>query len=210
MGSAGAVERPSPSTAKIPVMVATVIDAEYRALDAGAAAFLLKPVVRDQLFATLRQISQHLAPGETAGIEPFVPGDGRAPSILLAEDNEANIQTFTAYLSAKGFNVDVARNGLDAISHTKTEKPDLVIMDIQMPHMSGLEAIEHIRNDTDPAVRDVPIVAVTALAMPGDREICLEAGANDYLSKPVSLKRLVEAVQKHLRPAARNGDPVEK
>ena len=71
-------------------------------------------------------------------------------------------------------------------------------MDIQMPQMSGLEAIRKIREDEDTAVSQIPIIAVTALAMPGDREACLEAGADAYLSKPISLRRLVDTIQTQL------------
>jgi CheY-like chemotaxis protein len=125
------------------------------------------------------------------------------PLILLAEDHEANINTFSSYLIAKGFDLILARNGLEAVARAKADKPDLILMDIQMPHMSGLEAIRKIREDADTAVSQIPIVAVTALAMPGDKEACLEAGANGYLSKPISLRRLVDTIQSQLTFAER-------
>ena len=116
--------------------------------------------------------------------------------ILLAEDNEDGISTVSDYLLAKGHRVIVARNGEEAIQRVKEEKPDLILMDIQMPGMDGLEATRNIRADSD--LMDIPIIALTALAMPGDRERCLEAGANDYISKPVSLRGLVEAIEVQL------------
>jgi CheY-like chemotaxis protein len=91
------------------------------------------------------------------------------------------------------------------VARARADKPDLILMDIQMPQMNGLEAMRKIREDEDTAVAQVPIIAVTALAMPGDKEACLEAGANGYLSKPVSLRRLVETIQTHL-----NGAPQKK
>ena len=118
------------------------------------------------------------------------------PRILLAEDNETNVTTFTQYLTAKGFEIIVAGNGREAIEQAIKEKPDLILMDIQMPQVNGLEAIKVIRAEA--TVKDIPIIAVTALAMPGDLEKCLEAGANDYLSKPVSLKGLLERIQEQL------------
>ncbi len=119
-----------------------------------------------------------------------------APLILLAEDNEANIATMTGYLEAKGYRIVVAKNGRQAIALAQAETPDLILMDIQMPEMDGLEAMQQIRHNPDLA--DIPIIALTALAMTGDRERCLAAGANDYLSKPIRLKHLVTKIQEIL------------
>ncbi|WRH67787.1 MAG: ATP-binding protein [Planktothrix sp. GU0601_MAG3] len=111
-----------------------------------------------------------------------------SPLILLAEDNEANIVTFSSYLEAKGYRILLANDGQQAIDLAKAEHPDLILMDIQMPVMDGLEAIKLIR--LDPNLADIPIIALTALAMAGDRERCLAAGANEYLAKPVKLRQL--------------------
>jgi signal transduction histidine kinase/CheY-like chemotaxis protein len=113
--------------------------------------------------------------------------------ILLAEDNQNNIDMISSYLLSKGYRITVARNGREVLERARGERPDLILMDIQMPGMDGLEATRRIRADADLAT--IPIVALTALAMPGDRERSLAAGANDYLSKPVSLKKLVEAIE---------------
>ncbi|NEQ99035.1 MAG: PAS domain S-box protein [Cyanothece sp. SIO2G6] len=119
-----------------------------------------------------------------------------SPLILLAEDNEANISTISSYLKARGYQVVLAGNGEEAIALTQEHHPDLILMDIQMPQMDGLEAIQHIR--TLPDVQTIPIVALTALAMETDRDRCLAAGANDYISKPVKLKQLVSMIQQGL------------
>jgi len=118
------------------------------------------------------------------------------PTILLAEGNEANITMLSEYLRIKGCYVVVARNGGEAIAQAHKVCPDLIVMDIRMPGMDGLEATRRIRADTDLA--DIPIIALTALAMPGDRERCLAAGANDYLSKPVRLQDLIATIAAHL------------
>jgi signal transduction histidine kinase len=118
--------------------------------------------------------------------------------ILLAEDNEANISSMSSFLKAKGYQTILARNGLEALNIAQSELPDLILMDIQMPKMDGLEAIRHIRER--PQLRDIPIVAITALAMNGDREKCLNAGATDYLTKPVKLKQLSTTIQQYLIP----------
>jgi CheY-like chemotaxis protein len=118
--------------------------------------------------------------------------------ILLAEDNEENVNLFVAYLSLKGYRLVVANNGQMAIDLANQTRPDVILMDIQMPGMDGLEAIQRIRQQ--PEFADTPIIALTALAMSGDRERCLAAGANDYLSKPVKLQQLVKQINDYLNP----------
>jgi CheY-like chemotaxis protein len=119
-----------------------------------------------------------------------------APLILLAEDNEANIQTFSSYLTAINYRVIIARNGLEAIAQAKEHLPDIILMDIQMPTMDGLEATKQIR--LDPNLVNIPIIALTALAMEGDREKCLAVGANEYLAKPIKLRQLNSTIQQML------------
>lgn len=118
------------------------------------------------------------------------------PLILLAEDNEINVTTMSSYLQAKGYRLIVATNGREAVDLAISEQPDLILMDIQMPDMDGIEAMQKIRLNNELAT--VPIIALTALAMPEDRKRCLDAGANDYLTKPVKLKHLVTTMQQLL------------
>jgi len=122
------------------------------------------------------------------------PGRGK---ILLAEDNLANILTIGDYLESRGYQVVVAQDGLEAIQKAEEIKPDIILMDIQMPVLDGLETIRLLR--ADPRFASTPIIALTALAMPGDRERCLETGANEYMSKPASLKELVKVIAKFLK-----------
>jgi CheY-like chemotaxis protein len=116
-----------------------------------------------------------------------------SPLILLAEDNEANISMLLSYLTAKNYQTPLAYNGQEAIDLAKSHHPDLILMDIQMPGMDGLEAIRQIRMDTQ--LHAIPIIALTALAMEGDRQRCLDAGATEYLAKPVRLKALSQLMQ---------------
>jgi PAS domain S-box-containing protein len=120
--------------------------------------------------------------------------EGKYPLILLAEDNQDNIDTVSSYLERCNYRLIFARNGYEAISilegclNTPADLPDLILMDIQMPGMDGLETMQRIRQN--PQLADLPIIALTALAMTGDREKCLAAGANEYIPKPVKLKQL--------------------
>jgi len=116
----------------------------------------------------------------------------RQPQVLLAEDNQANIETYSNYLINFGYQVIVATNGLEAISLAKQHQPDLILMDIQMPEMDGLEATRQIR--AIPELSHTPLIALTALVMPGDREKCIEVGANEYIAKPVRLRHLVNRI----------------
>lgn len=112
--------------------------------------------------------------------------------VLLAEDNESNMTLIKDYLENYGYEVITAHDGKSAISRTKETQPDLILMDIQMPEMNGYETTRLLR--ADPRFSTLPIIALTAFAMPGDRERAIEAGMNEYMSKPVNLKRLVELI----------------
>jgi CheY-like chemotaxis protein len=143
-------------------------------------------------------VSKEDSPDKTAGRDVPARGGagGRAVKVLLAEDNATNINTLSTYLTAKGYAVVIAIDGGEAVRRAKEDQPDIILMDVQMPVVDGLQAIQLIR--AEPSLASVPIIALTALAMPGDRERCMEMGANGYMSKPVSLKRLVEAIEAHL------------
>ncbi|MBD2184265.1 PAS domain S-box protein [Planktothrix sp. FACHB-1375] len=125
------------------------------------------------------------------------PEQEASPLILLAEDNEVNINTIASYLTVKGYRLLIAKNGLEAIELAESEKPELILMDIQMPEMDGLEATQKIRRN--PNLADIPIVALTALAMDSDRDRCFAAGVDEYLTKPVKLKQLVTTIQRFLK-----------
>ncbi len=170
----------------IPVVVVSVVDEPRKSYALGAVAHFTKPISRAQLAEFFqRDAAKVLRPAGALGLGPV---------ILLAEDNEANVQTVGGYLSDKGFAMSYAKNGIEAVQLARELFPELILMDIQMPVMDGLTAIREIRADARLAT--VPIIALTALAMPGDRERCIAAGATDYMSKPVSLKALTELVER--------------
>ncbi|MGB1252984.1 MAG: ATP-binding protein, partial [Candidatus Promineifilaceae bacterium] len=125
-----------------------------------------------------------------------VPLPERRTEILLVEDNEWGVATFQDYLEFKGFEVFVARNGREALDYVDASTPDLILMDVQMPIMDGLECTRRLRDRNNTA--ETPIIALTGLAMDYDRDLCLMAGANEYMAKPVELEQLVSQIQKHL------------
>jgi two-component system cell cycle response regulator DivK len=112
--------------------------------------------------------------------------------ILVVEDNELNLKLFCDLLRAHGYQTEPVRDGREAIDRARDFAPDLIIMDIQMPHISGLELIEQMK--ADDTLKVIPIMAVTAYAAKGDEERIREAGAEGYVSKPISVIRFVEAV----------------
>ncbi len=120
----------------------------------------------------------------------------RTPLILVVDDDEKNRLLIKAFLKAKKYRVETAPDGLTAIALASELQPDLILMDIQMPGMDGIEATNRIKQS--PSTCDIPIIAVTALAMVGDREMCLDSGAEDYVSKPVKMHELLARVSRSL------------
>ena len=126
---------------------------------------------------------------------------GVGQKILVVEDNELNLKLFCDLLRAHGYEAEPVRDGRDAVARAREFAPDLVVMDIQMPHVSGLELIEQMKRDE--GLRRTPIMAVTAYAARGDEERIRDAGAEGYVSKPISVVRFVEAVAGLLDAAAK-------
>jgi len=117
-------------------------------------------------------------------------------TILLVEDTDSVVLMLRDYLELSGYKVEVARDGLEGVSKSIALRPDLILMDVQMPGLDGLEATRRIRKES--GLKSTPIIALTALAMPSDRERCYEAGMNDYFSKPINLRELVKTMERHL------------
>jgi CheY-like chemotaxis protein len=117
-------------------------------------------------------------------------------TILLVEDNESTAMAIQDYLSSRGCTVLKARSGIDALQIALAVRPDIILMDIQMPDMDGIETTRRLR--TYPHMQSVVIIALTALAMREDRERCMTAGMNDYMAKPVEFRKLAQLLEQHL------------
>jgi signal transduction histidine kinase/CheY-like chemotaxis protein len=144
----------------------------------------------------IQQTDASLTTEQTGKVLLFPEDSPRHGIVLLAEDNAASIMTIGEYLQTHGYTIVNAHDGLEAIQKAEESNPDIILMDIQMPVMDGLEAMRRLREN--PRFQFMPIIALTAIAMPGDRERCLEAGANEYMSKPVSLKKLRHIINEML------------
>ena len=130
---------------------------------------------------------------QTLSIDLPNPPEKSSSLLLLAEDNQANIDTVYDYLTSYNYQLIIAKNGREAVEMSKQHQPNLILMDIQMPEMDGLEAIRQIR--TNPSLTQIPIIAVTALAMAEDVAKCREVGANELMTKPLKLKKLLGMIQ---------------
>ena len=173
-----------------------------RLKEVGFSAYLTKPVRQSDLFATLASVLGHDAPQEKHAIvtqHSIMRKRSDAGRILLAEDNPVNQRVALALLKKLGLKADAVPNGREALKALETIPYALVLMDCQMPVMDGFEATTRIRDPLS-TVRNhvIPIIAMTARAMQGDREECLAAGMNDYLSKPVNPQALAEVLDRWL------------
>ncbi len=119
-----------------------------------------------------------------------------AKTVLVVEDNELNMKLFHDLLEANGYNIVQTRSGLEAIDLAREHHPDLILMDIQLPEVSGLEVTKWIKEDDD--LRAIPVIAVTAFAMKGDEERIRQGGCEAYLSKPISVTKFLDTVKTYI------------
>src|SRR3974377_2160933 len=131
-----------------------------------------------------------------AGRRPEAP---RMPTVLIVEDNELNMKLFHDLLDSHGYRTLQTRSGLDALQLARTHRPNLILMDIQLPEVSGLEVTKWLKDDEE--LRDIPVIAVTAFAMKGDEERIKQGGCEAYISKPISIGTFLETVRCYLGEA---------
>ncbi|MBF0477296.1 MAG: response regulator, partial [Deltaproteobacteria bacterium] len=184
----------------------------------GFGAYLTKPVRQSQLLNCVMTVLGGKAPAETSPqriITRHTVAENlkRKIRILLAEDNITNQKVAIRYIEKMGYRVDAVANGKEAVETLKTIPYDLVLMDVQMPELDGYEATKMIRNNDVPVLdHQIPIIAMTANAMKGDREKCLEAGMDDYVSKPIMPADLAQVIDRWIsaEPAVEDKQTVEK
>jgi CheY-like chemotaxis protein len=169
-----------------------------RCRELGLAGYLTKPVGEAELLeAVLRVLGSQRTMAKPALVTRHsMREEGRALRILLAEDNLVNQKLASCLLEKRGHIVVTAADGRQALERLETESFDLVLMDVQMPEMDGFEATDAIRKKEGATGRHLPIVAMTAHAMRGDRERCLAAGMDGYVSKPIIAEELLRVVEK--------------
>ncbi len=139
--------------------------------------------------ATARARSQEESP-------PSSPSPAHPKTILVVEDNELNMKLFHDLLEAHGYNILQTRDGMEALKLARQHRPDLILMDIQLPEVSGLEVTKWIKEDDE--LKAIPIIAVTAFAMKGDEEKIREGGCEAYIAKPISVTSFLKTVQQFL------------
>ncbi len=178
----------------------------------GIAAYLLKPIKQSELFDAMVLALGITAPEEEDWRPDEAKGAGHVEplQVLLAEDSLVNQKLAVGLLQRQGHTVTVANDGREAVAAWESQDFDLILMDVQMPEIDGLEATATIRNKEKHTDRRIPIVAMTAHAMKGDRERCLAAGMDEYISKPIRVKRLLETIEIALGRSAMPDAPVEE
>lgn len=125
-----------------------------------------------------------------------LPAGNQAKRVLIVEDNELNMKLFHDLLEAYGYSTLQTRSGMEAMELVRAHRPDLVLMDIQLPEVSGLDVTRWIKQDEE--LKSIPVIAVTAFAMKGDEEKIRQGGCEDYIAKPISVAKFLEVVKRYL------------
>jgi two-component system cell cycle response regulator DivK len=131
-----------------------------------------------------------LSPGES---------DSMRKTVMIVEDNELNMKLFHDLLESRGYAIIQTRNGMEALGLAREHRPDLILMDIQLPEVSGLVVTKWLKEDDD--LQAIPVIAVTAFAMKGDEERILQGGCEGYISKPISVPHFLETIARYIGPA---------
>jgi PAS domain S-box-containing protein len=173
-----------------------------RCEELGISAYLLKPIKQSELLEAIELALGITVPKVKSLATAAQPKYVGNLHILLAEDSLVNQKVAVALLEGQGHKVTVVNNGREAIAALQTEKFDMVLMDVQMPEMDGLEATEKIRVREQPTGTHIPIIAMTAHALKGDRERCLAAGMDGYISKPIHVTELFNVIDGLFAPSA--------
>jgi PAS domain S-box-containing protein len=209
------VERALPIGSAVMLLTSGLqMDDIRRCGEVGIAGFVMKPIKQSELFDAIvfALDSEHDHASPVQVLSPACCQNSSGLRILLAEDSLVNQKVALRFLAKRGHQVTVAGNGREALAKFNPDAFDIVLMDVQMPEMDGFEATAAIRAQEAAEGRHVPVIAMTAHAMKGDRERCLAAGMDDYVSKPVRPHELFAAIEAQVRCTARvelasNGQP---
>jgi CheY-like chemotaxis protein len=186
-------------TSHIPIVVTSVEEDRERASRLGAAGYLVKLFTQSDLYNAIARLQRTSVTSPLQESFDTLQLETSLETVMLVDDNEINTLVLEDFLRSKRFQVVTSRSGLDFLSRVEEIQPDVVLMDIQMPGIDGLETTRRLRSHPDVRLAAIPVIAITALAMPGDRERCLAAGANEYLSKPLRLEELRTNIQKYIK-----------
>jgi two-component system, sensor histidine kinase and response regulator len=193
--------REEPLTRNINVLVLTSMGrrSELNQLsDLGISGYMIKPIRQSQLLDTIAAVLSNRKRHSSRDHSEFIHANASKSQnklhILVAEDNEINQKMAKALITRQGHEVTIAPNGKEAVEAARAGGYDLILMDVQMPEMDGLEASRKIR-EMEESGSHIPIIALTAHAMQGDRQDCLDAGMDDYLSKPLDPRKVFQAIE---------------
>ncbi|MGQ9608791.1 MAG: PAS domain S-box protein [bacterium] len=196
-----------PSISDVKVIMLTSMGRQgdlSRAKELGAEMYLVKPVRRSEIFNMLIKLfnienQNGLSDGKfKVTLDKNI--ENVSAKVLLVEDNPVNQRLAVKLLEKHGFNVSIANNGIEVLDIIKKEKFDIILMDVQMPKMDGFVTTTEIRRMEENTYEHIPIIAMTAHALKGDREKCLSMGMDDYISKPIKSSELLETIKKWLKP----------
>jgi CheY-like chemotaxis protein len=197
--------RRNPAFESVVIMMLTSsdqVESAARCRQMGVETYLIKPISSSDLLGSIRNaIGMHTPPGMATPPAAGVSASSLSLRILLAEDNLVNQRVAMTMLARMGHRTTLATNGLEALEQWRQNDFDLILMDVQMPEMSGLQAATQIRKE-EAIGAHVPIVAMTASAMSEDRDRCLAAGMDDFISKPVSygvIEHVITATWSHTK-----------
>jgi CheY-like chemotaxis protein len=187
-------------TKEIPVILVAVSSSREAARNMGAQGCLAEPFAQAELLDELQQVSAMIdALRERSQYRPWLaenlPEVADRKLILVADDNQVTVDLLKDFLEGRHYRVLAVGSGSEMMESLEQVQPDLLLVDIQMPGMSGYEVIAAVRAHATARIAHLPVIAITALAMAGDRDRCLQAGANLYMSKPLPLVKLLENIQ---------------
>jgi CheY-like chemotaxis protein len=181
----------NPRTRDILVVITSIAEQHSQARAFGAGGYLLKPFTLEDLRQELDKATGYTTPSRQS---PLNSSQVSLPLVLVVDDHEALLETIEDTLKRQQLEISIARSGNEMLEMVNEVLPGLILIDIHTPGMDGLEAIQRLRAHPDARVGSVPILAVSSLITPGDRERCLAAGATEYISKPFYLPELTEKV----------------